>query len=176
MIFGETARLRLRNVTPADAPVMFDYRNHPLCSRYQREQTKTRSGIDTLVQKSSADTLCADNTCFLAVALKETDEMIGEIIVMPCENTFSLGYTFSYRYHRQGYAFESLSLLIEQLHKAYPLWEFISFTHPDNQASMALLTKLGYENLGYLPGKDSQVFGKWITNATRQELAQAGAL
>lgn len=41
-----------------------------------------------------------------------TDEMTGEIVVFPNENTFSLGYTFSYKHHRQGYAFEALSVLI----------------------------------------------------------------
>ena len=31
----------------------------------------------------------------VAVALKDTDEMVGEIVVMPEDGTISLGYTFS---------------------------------------------------------------------------------
>ena len=100
--------------------------------------------------------------------------MIGEIVVMPSEKTFSLGYTFSYKYHRQGYAFEALSFLIESLHKQYFDWEFISFTDPKNQASMGLLLKLGYRNLGYIPSKESQAFGKWVRDATVEEFLQAG--
>ena len=42
----------------------------------------------------------------------------------------SLGYTFSYKYHRQGYAFEALTVLHEHLHKLAPEWEFICFTLP----------------------------------------------
>lgn len=94
--------------------------------------------------------------------------MIGEIVVIPSENTFSLGYTFSYKYHRQGYAFEALSVLIDSLHE-----KFISFTDPKNQASMGLLVKLGYRNLGYIPSKESQAFGKWVTDATVEEFLQA---
>ena len=109
----------------------------------------------------------------IAVALKETNEMIGEIVVIPSENTFSLGYTFSYKYHRQGYAFEALSVLIDSLHEKFIDWEFISFTDPKNQASMGLLVKLGYRNLGYIPSKESQAFGKWVTDATVEEFLQA---
>ena len=56
----------------------------------------------------------------IAVALKETNELIGEIIVKPKDNKISLGYTFSYKYHRQGYAFEALTVLHEHLHKMVP--------------------------------------------------------
>ena len=101
------------------------------------------------------DIISIDSACMIAVALKESNEMIGEIVVMPNENTFSLGYTFSYKYHRQGYAFEALSVLIDSLHEKFADWEFISFTNPNNQASMGLLRKLGYKDLGYIPSKES---------------------
>ena len=172
MHFFETERLCLRNVMADDADVMFDYRNNEICSRYQRGQTQTYEGIKDLVQRRKDDKISAKTPFMLAVALKETNEMIGEIVVMPSENTFSLGYTFSYQYHRQGYAFEALSFLIDFLHEKFMDWEFISFTDPDNQASMGLLTKLGYRNLGYLPSKESQVFGKWLTEATVEEILQ----
>lgn len=172
MIFFETERLRLRNVTDDDVDVMFDYRNHELCSRYQRGQTKTREGIEDLVQRRKADIISAERPFMLAVARKDTDELIGEIVVMPNENTFSLGYTFSYKHHRRGYAFEALTVLIDYLHENFSNWEFISFTDPKNEASMGLLTKLGYKNLGYIPAKESQAFGKWITKTTEAEFAQ----
>ena len=33
--------------------------------------------------------------------------------------------------------------------------------------------KMGYKDMGYLPGKDSQVFGKWLTPETEAEIAEA---
>ena len=173
MIFFETKRLCLRNVTSDDVATMFDYRNNEACARYQRGQTKTYEGIAELARKRKSDKISTENPFFIAVALKATKEMIGEIVVMPAENTFSLGYTFSYKHHRQGYAFEALTALMDFLHGQYAEWEFICFTDPENQASMGLLNKLGYKNLGYLPSKDSQVFGKWITKNTEEEIAQA---
>ena len=174
MIFLETKRLLLRNVIANDVNIMFDYRNNEICSRYQRGQTKTYNGIEDLVQRRKEDKISTETPFMIAVALKDTNEMIGEIVVMPNENTFSLGYTFSYKYHRQGYAFEALTILIDFLHEKFMDWEFISFTDPKNEASMGLLIKLGYKDLGYIPSKESQAFGKWITEETEIEFRQAG--
>lgn len=173
MIFLETERLVLRNVKAKDAAVIFDYRNNEACAKYQRGQTKEFDGIVALVEKSKDDVMGVDAPFLVAVALKETDEMVGEIVVMPEEGTISLGYTFSYRHHRKGYAYESLSALIAMLHARYPEWDFISFTERENVASIHLLLKLGYRNMGYLPAMESQVFGKWTNAATEQEIARA---
>ena len=146
MIFLETERLILRNVRMEDAGIMHDYRNDDRCARFQRGQTKDLDGIEKLI----------------AVELKESGCLVGEIVVMPNDGCFSIGYTFHYAYHRRGYAFEALSYLTELLHERYPKMEFISFTEPDNVASMSLLRKLGYSDLGYAAKVESQVFGKWL--------------
>ena len=172
-MFLETERLRLRNVAAKDAEIMYDYRNNELCARYQRGQTKDYPGIVALVERRKNDVMSVEEPFLVAVALKDSDEMIGEIVVMPNDGTISLGYTFSYKHHRKGYAFESLTALINTLHEQYPEWDFISFTEPENQASMSLLKKLGYNDMGYLPSKESQVFGKWTTPITEAEIAEA---
>lgn len=166
MIHLETQRLLLRNLCDDDAAVMFDYRNDDRCARYQRGQTKDLSGIQALVKNRMHDTITDGENFMVAVQRKDTGEMVGEIVVMPNDGCFSIGYTFHYNHHRQGYAFEALSLLTELLHNQYPEMEFISFTEPENVASMALLKKLGYQDLGYAPKVESQVFGKWLNDET----------
>ena len=173
MIKIETDRLILRNVTEKDIPIIFDYRNNKICAKYQRGQTKDYEGIIALVEQQKDDVISTAAPFYIAVALKESDEMIGEIVVMPNDGTISLGYTFSYKHHRNGYAFESIYALIHLLHSRYPEWDFISFTEPENEASMRLLKKLGYKHMGYLPSLTSQVFGKWTTPETEEEIAQA---
>ena len=171
MIILETDRLYLRNVKAEDAAEMYDYRNNPLCAKYQRGQTKDPDGIRALIEEHRSDALSAERPCLLAVESKDSGETVGEIVVMPNAETFSLGYTFSYKHHRKGYAFESLFALTDLLHARYPKWEFICFTDKANIASRALLEKLGYRDLGYLESKDSQVYGKWITGETEAEIA-----
>jgi len=161
MILLKTQRLYLRNVTSEDVPIMQDYRNHEACARYQRGQTKDYAGIAELVERHKNRKLNLEEPVLVAVALKQTNEMIGEIVVMPNKPTISLGYTFHYAYHRKGYAFEALSALIEKLHEDYPEWEFISLVEPENVPSIALLKKLGYEDMGYVTQLESQMFGRW---------------
>ena len=173
MIKIETSRLLLRNVMTKDIPIIFDYRNNEICAKYQRGQTKDYEGISTLVERRKDDMISTAAPFYIAVALKESDEMIGEIVVMPNDGTISLGYTFSYKHHRNRYAFESISALIDLLHSRYPAWDFISFTEPENIASMNLLKKLGYKDMGFLQSNTSQVFGKWTTPETEAEIAQA---
>ena len=163
MIFLTTERLVLRSLIPSDAEVMFDYRNNERCARFQRGQTKDYDGILNLIDRNKDNVITTDENFIVAVALKENNEMIGEIVVMPNDGAITLGYTFSYHYHRRGYAFEALSSLIEMLHNRFPQWEFICFTDPENNASIALLKKLGYKDLGYAEKITSQVFGKWVT-------------
>lgn len=173
MIKIETSRLLLRNVMTKDIPIIFDYRNNEICAKYQRGQTKDYEGISELVERRKDDVISTAAPFYIAVALKESDEMIGEIVVMPNDGTISLGYTFSYKHHRNGYAYESISSLIDLLHTRYPAWDFISFTEPENVASMNLLKKLGYKDMGFLQSNTSQVFGKWTTLETEAEIAQA---
>lgn len=175
MVFLTTDRLILRNVAPEDGPIMYDYRNNERCARYQRGQVRDQAGIDALIEKRQNDQLSLDAPALLAVALRETGEMIGEIVVMPQDGAISLGYTFSYRHHRQGYAYEALSALLELLHSRFPDQEFICFTERENLPSRNLLTKLGYQDLGYAPKIQSEIFGKWLTPASEAELRQAAA-
>ena len=175
MIFFNTNRLNLRNVEHKDVQIIYDYRNNEICAQYQRGQAKVYDGIINLVAQHTNDTISVDVPCMVAVALKETDEMVGEIIIMPNDGTISLGYTFSYKHHRKGYAFESISAIMEHLHKTYPDWDFICFTEKENIPSINLLKKLGYRDMGYIQRIESQVFGKWTTPVTDEEIQQAVA-
>ncbi|WP_074434829.1 GNAT family N-acetyltransferase [Beduini massiliensis] len=173
MTFLETKRLRLRNIDEKDIDEMFDYRNNQICAKYQRKQEKNYEKLAEWATSKTCDTLNVETSALIAVALKETDSLIGEITVMPNDGTISFGYTFSYKVHRKGYAFEALSTLIDYLHSHYPEWDYVCFTDVDNIPSKALLKKLGYTDLGYLYSKDSQIFGKWLRPDTIEEIAQA---
>lgn len=159
----ETEQLVLCNVSPEDAPVVFHYRNDERCARFQRGQTIDLEGIKTLLERRQFDTISDRQNFMIAVRLKQTGEFVGEIVVMPNDGCFSIGYTFHYAHHRKGYAYEALKSLTEHLHTAYPAMEFISFTEPENLPSRRLLEKLGYEDLGYVSKVTSQMYGKWLS-------------
>ena len=162
MITIETGRLCLCNVTPEDAAIMHDYRNNEICAKYQRGQTKDLPGITAFLTHRQFDSITDQENFLIGVRLKETNEFIGEIVVMPNDGCFSIGYTFHYAHHRKGYAYEALKTLTDHLHDLYPSMEFISFTEPENTASRKLLEKLDYKDLGYIPKLTSQMYGKWL--------------
>lgn len=162
MINLEANRLYLCNVHPKDASVMTEYRNDECCARFQRGQTKDPEGIKALLESRQFDEISDEKNFMVAIRLKQTDEFVGEIVVMPNDGCFSIGYTIHYAHHRKGYAYEALKTLTEHLHGKYPSMEFISFTEPENVPSRRLLEKLGYADLGYAPKVTSQVYGKWL--------------
>lgn len=173
MILIETQRLHLRNVRPGDVQTICDYRNDEICARYQRSQVRDYKGIADMVEECMQDDISVDRAFMVAVALKSTDEIVGEIVVMPNDGTISLGCTFSRQHHGKGYAFESLDTLMDVLHGYYPQWDFVVFVHPENKPSLGLVRKLGFEEMGYLPAMESQVFGKWLTERSREEFETA---
>ena len=172
MVVLETERLILRSVAEQDAAVMLDYRSNEVCAKYQHGQAKEPDAINRLIERRKNDTVSVEHPFMLAAALKQSNLMIGEIVVMPESGTITMGYTFHYNYHRRGYAYEALAALTSLLHERYPLWSFICYTEPENAASIALLQKLGYHDMGYLPDRKARAFGKWTTPTAEADTAE----
>lgn len=161
MTILETTRLLLRNLSCSDLPELHDYRSNETCRRYQRSQPCTETELRALVAAHGADTLGTPGSKHFAIAQKTTGQLIGDVFVCIAPPTLSLGYTISYKHHRQGCAYELLSALIERLHAAYPTCEIVCCVEPENAASIALLQKLGFGHERYMEKLDSLIFSKW---------------
>ena len=148
MILLETERLTLRNVISRDAETMYDYRNNEICARYQRGQTQDYDGITALVEKRKNDVISTDSPFMIAVALKSSNDMVGEIVVMPNDGTISLGYTFSYKHHRKGYAFEAAYAFFDYLFNQKGARRIYAYTEDYNISSQKLCIKLGMRKEG----------------------------
>jgi len=157
----ETERLILRNFLPQDLDILWDYRRNPLCSRYQRGQSSDRSELDAMIRAHAHDSLSMEQKVCFAVADAQ-DVLVGDLtLYLEDPETITMGYTVSYAHHRKGYASEIISALLPLLHHRYPEREVICLVDPDNEASIGLLRKLGFSDLGYAPKITSQVFGMW---------------
>ena len=163
MIQLETTRLRLRNYNRKELDELSANRNDERCARFQRWTPKDtqREELAEMIENSKNCSLLKTGKQQFAIALKEGNALVGDVTLFLEEPTITLGYTVSYRYQRQGYAFEMLSALTERLHDLYPKRELICLVEPDNAASLGLLKKLGFEDLGYAEKIKSQVYGKW---------------
>ncbi|MBU5225273.1 GNAT family N-acetyltransferase [Clostridium senegalense] len=160
-MYFETKRLALRNFEIKDLEELVDYRSNDLCSKFQRGQFKDNKNLTKLIEKSKNDDLFSIGKKRLAIIFKKTNEIVGDIFISIENQTISLGYTISYKYHRQGFAYELLSALIKELHKHYDKHEFVACVEKENIASKNLMLKLGFINEGHEEKISSLVFSKY---------------
>lgn len=142
-----TERLILRNLCAKDLDELFDYRNDPRSNQYQRGQFRDRDALEKLIARRANDVLDGIHSGQFAIALRASDQLIGEVTILIDGNAITLGYTLSYKHHRKGYATEILSALLARLRELNPHCTFIAQIEPENRASLALIHKLGFREV-----------------------------
>jgi len=94
----------------------------------------------------------AEGDEFLAVCLKTTGVLIGLVAVNRREEqegqVHNLGYVFHPGYYRQGYATESCRAVMDYVFGQLAADGILARTHPANERSVALLTRLGLNRIG----------------------------
>lgn len=153
----KTNRLILRNFKDTDIEELFDYKNNDECKKYQRYYDTSKKYLMNFISINRNKVFLSETEQHFAVTLK-TGELIGDLSIFFKNRTITLGYTISYKYQRNGYAFEILSSLIEEIHNKYNNYEIVAMTEKDNEASINLLNKLGFKNEGYEEKIDSYIF------------------
>lgn len=153
----ETKRLILRNFKDKDLDTLFSYRNDNNCAKYQRWKDTSRESLKDLISKNKNSKIDG-NTVQLAISLKATDELIGDVFVAFKDKVITLGYTIAPKYQRNGYAFEIISAIKDYLFDNFEGYEIVGLVHPDNEPSKKLLEKLDFINEGYAKVIDSIIY------------------
>ncbi|MEK0314856.1 GNAT family N-acetyltransferase [Cohnella sp. 56] len=139
----ETNRLRLRNFAAADAPEFLEYAAHPRVNCFLSDKTPTLEEAALKLQKRS------DEHSYLAVCLKESNALIGELFYMHEEpDTYSVGWNFNARYEGMGYARESAEALLHYLFMQKEARRLYAYVEDDNVRSQRLCEKLGMRKEG----------------------------
>ena len=141
----ETARLILRSFMPEDADDLYAY--------LSREQVVRYEPYDPFNQRQAAEEAArrAVNPDFLAVALKDTGRVIGNIWFSPGEwDTWELGYVFHDEFWGRGYAAEACRAVLADAFSARGVRRVVAMCNPENTASWRLLERLGFRREGHL--------------------------
>nr|WP_136250385.1 GNAT family N-acetyltransferase [Ningiella ruwaisensis] len=85
------------------------------------------------------------------VALKDTDECIGEIIARPMYffsqaphfHDIELGWRFTRKYWGKGYAYEAAKRIMDRLVQRQEVTQFTAIADTNNIASISIMKKLG---------------------------------
>lgn len=143
MLRFETDRLILRNFSTEDAQGLFEYTVYPRVNCFLSDKNSTLEEA-----KLTAGTRSNDDT-YIAVALKESNELIGELFCMKEDpDTYSVGWHFNDKYEGKGYASESAQALLKYLFTEQDARRVYAYVEDDNLRSQKLLEKLGMRKEG----------------------------
>ena len=143
----ETPRLRLRCLTPEDAPALWACRNDPLCAQYQHWADTSPEAIRQWIEQfRGCQFLSQEPEQHYAICQKE-GQMVGDLswFYTPSDRCITLWYTIARPYQRKGYAFEILSALIRRAREEFPMLDLGALVEPENIPSIRLLEKLGFQ-------------------------------
>lgn len=76
----ETKRLVLRNFKDDDLDILFSYRNDSNCAKYQRWNDTSMENLKELINNNK-DNKIGVRTSQLGIALKSTDELVGDLFI-----------------------------------------------------------------------------------------------
>lgn len=153
----ETDRLLLRCFKEKDIDILYSYRNNEVCSKYQRWENTSKEFLLNFIQEEKLKTF-DNNRLQLAVADKESDDLVGDIFIANKDKCITIGYTIDFNKHRKGYAYEIINALIGYIFDRFKGYEIVGLVHPNNEASKQLLEKLNFESEGYVEKLDSIVY------------------
>ena len=101
-----TKRLRLRKFKEDDLEELYDYRNNDSCNKYQRYDDTSKEYLNNFIKVNKSSEFLLEEEQHFAIALR-TGELIGDLSIYFNNNTITIGYTISYKYQRNGYAFDN---------------------------------------------------------------------
>lgn len=155
----KTQRLYLRNLQESDVLPIYNWRNDPVCFRYQRWEDTSAEAVAAYVRRF-------ENSRFLAqeeeqhYAVCAGDQIVGELAYFYTESDrcVTLGITIASGHQRKGYAREILLAVVHAVRRAYPKLDIVALIDRENKGSIALFEKLGFKLECYAEKIDSYVY------------------
>ena len=147
----ETKRCIIRSFVETDLDIFMDYRNNKEWMKYQGFKGLTRNEYRT----SLLVPFVIENGSQVAIVLKESNLIIGDLYLKRDRDIVYIGYTIHPNYARQGLILEVVKELVDYVSKTYPSCTLQAEMDLGNTASKNLALKLGFiclkdNNDGYI--------------------------
>ena len=146
----ETERLILRPFAENDAEDVYEYLNEPAVNCFADMKLETLDAARAEVRHRQGDEL------YLAIVLKETEKVIGEIFAHPegtdpedeTMDTFSPCWMLNLKYSHKGYAYEAANAFFDFLFHEKSARRIYAYTEDYNLPCQRLCEKLGMRREG----------------------------
>lgn len=142
-----TARLTLREFVDADAPFIVTLLNQPSFIQFIGDKgVRSVDDAKKYITSGPIESYQRHGFGLYLVELKDR-KPIGMCGVLKRESLPDpdLGFAFLPQYWGKGYAFEAASAALDQARDFFRLARILAITNPDNDASIKLLGKLGFQ-------------------------------
>jgi RimJ/RimL family protein N-acetyltransferase len=142
----ETARLRLRRLTPDDAPFILELLNDPLFVRFVGDKgIRTVEGAREYIVAGPLASYTRHGFGLFHVSLKEAEEPIGMcgLLKRDALEDVDIGFAYLPAYGGKGYATEAARGTMAYAKSVLGLKRVVAITAPDNVASQNVLRKIG---------------------------------
>lgn len=138
----ETDRLVLRNFRTEDAADLFAYLAAPRASCFLSLTLEDMAAAEAEAEKRSR----SDE--YIAVCLRESGQLIGDVFAVPEEDTVSVGWNFNADFGGAGYASEAARALFAYLFTVKRARRLYAYAEDHNFASQRLCERLGMRKEG----------------------------
>ena len=151
--FLSSERIYLRAVEPEDLSVMYDMENDPSMWDVSCVTVPySRHVLRQYIEESQCD-MFSDKQLRLMIMGKQENAVLGTIDLtdfIPLHRRAEVGIALQVQYRKNGYALEALNLLCEYAFRFLRLHQLCAHVASDNQESIRLFTKGGFEQCGLL--------------------------
>lgn len=138
----ETERLRLRSFAARDAGPLFDYLHAPVSGCFLSLTLPDMAAAEAEVAARSTD------EGQIAVCLKDSDLLIGDLFAHREEDTVSVGWNFNPAFFGRGFALEAARVLFAHLFDATQARRLYAYVEDHNLPSQRLCQRLGMRQEG----------------------------
>jgi RimJ/RimL family protein N-acetyltransferase len=170
-----TDRLTLREFREDDWPALHDIESREEVARYQDFAPRTRDESRTYVLESIAGARQQPRRTYdLALALKETGELIGRVGLGITDQEIGeavLWYTLHPAHWGHGFTTEAARAMVDAGIRELGLHRIWADCDPDNVASWRVLEKIGMRREGHLI-ENAFIKGEWVDSLIYAILAR----
>ena len=149
-ILFESDRVFVRPFRQKDTLTFLAYRQDKAIERYQGWKDYSLEDALKFVDWASKCSIASGETQ-LALVLKETNTMIGDIYLKFEDTHIALGYTCATAFQKKGYMSEILSVVLSQLQESYKL-AIRAEIDIRNLDSIRLCERLGFKQINVVDG------------------------
>jgi RimJ/RimL family protein N-acetyltransferase len=155
MIVCETPRLRLRHLTPDDAPFMLELLNEPsFIANVADRGVRTVDDARTYITDGPIASYSRHGFGLFLVELADTGTAIGICGLLKRDHLDApdVGFAFLPAYWSKGYARESAGAVMQLGRQTFGLERIVAITAAHNVSSMRVLESLGLRRVGHVAG------------------------